>query len=95
MHLQQPFTLKAGFIFFLTGTGLYFYFQQEKAAQQARKDAETATAKIGRPKIGGPFVLTDQDGKDWSSENLVGRWSLVYVSVFHRSVSMSEGAKEC
>lgn len=77
---KQPFTLKAAALFGLTGAGLWYYFQTEKAALKQRKDQETATAKIGRPKIGGPFVLTDQDGEQWSSEQLLGRWSLVYVS---------------
>lgn len=78
-HLQ-PFTLKAAGLFAVTGTALYFYFQSEKAERQKRKDAETATAKIGRPKIGGPFVLTDQNGQSFSDKDLVGKWSLVYVS---------------
>lgn len=29
-------------------------------------------------RIGGPFTLTDQDGKPFSSENLKGKYSLVY-----------------
>lgn len=66
----------------MTGTGLYFYFQNEKAKVAARKVAETAHAKVGRPKIGGPFVLTDQDGKDFTEQDLVGKWSMVYVSAF-------------
>lgn len=45
-----------------------------------KKRAETATAKIGKPKIGGPFVLTDQDGGSFSEQDLLGKWSLVYVS---------------
>ncbi|ORY66921.1 SCO1/SenC-domain-containing protein [Leucosporidium creatinivorum] len=73
-----PFTLKAAALFGVTGLGLWYYFQTEKAALKQRKDQETATAKIGRPKIGGPFTLTDQDGKEWSSEKMMGRWSLVY-----------------
>lgn len=47
-----------------------------------RKRAETATAKIGKPKIGGPFVLTTQDGGSFSDKDLLGRWSLVYVSCY-------------
>lgn len=29
-------------------------------------------------RIGGPFTLTDQDGKPFSSENLKGKYSLIY-----------------
>ena len=77
---MQPFTIKAGVVFAVTGAALYFYFESEKRAVAARKAAETATAKIGRPKIGGPFVLQDQNGNNFSDKDLVGKWSLVYVS---------------
>lgn len=32
----------------------------------------------GKPKVGGPFSLVDQDGKTFTHENLLGNWSLVY-----------------
>ncbi|KDE03125.1 hypothetical protein MVLG_06363 [Microbotryum lychnidis-dioicae p1A1 Lamole] len=73
-----PFTLRAGAIFAVTGLGLYFYFQKEKAKIQAHKEQEHATANIGRPNIGGPFGLTDQDGNSFSDQDMVGKWSLVY-----------------
>ncbi|SCV70617.1 BQ2448_3379 [Microbotryum intermedium] len=73
-----PFTLRAGAIFALTGVGLYCYFKREKAKIQAHKEQEHATAKIGQPNIGGPFVLTDQDGKSFSDKDMIGKWSLVY-----------------
>ncbi|KAM0788812.1 hypothetical protein ACM66B_002898 [Microbotryomycetes sp. NB124-2] len=73
-----PFTIRSGAVFLLTGAGLYYYFQQEKAKLQQRKSAETANQKVGRPKIGGPFELTDQDGKTFSDKDLLGKWSLVY-----------------
>lgn len=73
------FTLPSALLFSLTGLGLYYYFQHEKGLQQERKLAETANAKIGKPKIGGEFVLTDQDGKEWGSKDMKGKWCLVYV----------------
>ncbi|KAL8277848.1 hypothetical protein RQP46_009667 [Phenoliferia psychrophenolica] len=73
-----PFTLKAGALFALTGAGLYLYFQNEKLKVAARKAAETAHVKVGKPKIGGPFELTDQNGEKFGSRDLEGRWSLVY-----------------
>ena len=76
----QPFSVKSGALFVLTGAGLYYYFQSEKEKLRQRKAAQTSDAKVGRPKIGGPFVLTDTDGNEWSSDNLKGKWSLVYVS---------------
>ncbi|GAA6062223.1 hypothetical protein JCM10212_006458 [Sporobolomyces blumeae] len=73
-----PFTLKAGVVFVATGIALYFYFENEKQAVRERKRQENAAARIGRPKIGGPFELTDQDGKPFSDRDLLGRWSMVY-----------------
>ncbi|GAA5902813.1 hypothetical protein JCM6882_009132 [Rhodosporidiobolus microsporus] len=73
-----PFTLKAGALFVATGVGLYFYFDSEKKKVQERKRQENAAARVGRPKIGGPFVLTDQEGKEFSDKDLLGKWSMVY-----------------
>ena len=78
MH-RQPFTLKAGALFLATGVGLYFYFDNEKNKVRERKRMENAAARVGRPKIGGPFALTNQDGKPFSDQDLVGKWSMVYV----------------
>ncbi|GAA6004880.1 hypothetical protein JCM10207_008440 [Rhodosporidiobolus poonsookiae] len=73
-----PFTLKAGALFVATGLGLYFYFESEKAKIQERKRQENAQARVGRPKIGGPFLLTNQDGKQFGDQDLLGKWSMVY-----------------
>ena len=83
----QPFTLKAGALFGITGLGLYFYFQGEKKKVAERKAAETAHVKVGKPKIGGPFELTTQDGAKFGDKDLLGRWSLVYVSLSLRGES--------
>ena len=79
-QITQPFTLKAGAVFVATGVGLWYYFQSEKEKVRERKRMETAAARVGRPKIGGPFLLTDQDGKPFSDKDLLGKWSMVYVS---------------
>lgn len=36
------------------------------------------SAKSGKPLIGGPFALLDQDGKEFTERNLLGGWSLLY-----------------
>lgn len=59
---------------------MWYYFQSEKEKVRERKRMETAAARVGRPKIGGPFLLTDQDGKPFSDKDLLGKWSMVYVS---------------
>lgn len=52
---------------------LLFYFiflcvGKEKMRQQ----------KSGRPLIGGPFELVDQDGQRFTEQDLKGKWSLMY-----------------
>ena len=36
---------------------------------------------VGKPKVGGPFELVDQDGREWkSTEKMDGKYSLVSIS---------------
>ncbi|KIO29162.1 hypothetical protein M407DRAFT_6384 [Tulasnella calospora MUT 4182] len=71
-------TWRSALIFIVTGVGLYFYFESEKKKVKERKAAELANVKTGRPKVGGPFTLTDQDGKEFTEQDLLGKWSLIY-----------------
>jgi protein SCO1/2 len=32
---------------------------------------------MGKPKVGGPFQLVDQDGNVFSSDDMLGKYSLV------------------
>ncbi|GAA98170.1 uncharacterized protein L969DRAFT_348481 [Mixia osmundae IAM 14324] len=73
-----PFTLRAGAVFALTGAGLYLYFQNEKSKLQERKKQEMANQKIGRPKIGGSFKLQTTDGKDFTQDDILGGFHLIY-----------------
>ncbi|KAK8073833.1 electron transport protein [Apiospora phragmitis] len=77
-----PFSWKAGALFVLTGGGLVWYFEFEKQRMQRKRVAE-ATKGVGRPKVGGEFELTDQNGKPFSSADLKGRYSLVYFGFTH------------
>jgi protein SCO1/2 len=53
-----------------------WYFEYEKERMQRKRIAE-ANKGIGRPKVGGPFELVDQDGKPFTSEMMKGKYSLV------------------
>lgn len=72
----QPFSWKAGLLFLATCGGLVWYFEFEKSRMQRKRIADAAKG-VGRPKVGGPFELVDQNGKPFSSEMMKGKYSLV------------------
>jgi protein SCO1 len=74
-------TLKAGVIFVLVGAGLVLYLREERARVERKKIAN-ATKGIGKPKVGGPFNLIDQDGKEFSDVDLKDKYALVGLSKF-------------
>jgi len=44
-----------------------------------RKRIAESTKGVGRPKVGGPFELIDQDGNKFTDTDLKGRYSLVRI----------------
>ncbi|KAI9755227.1 MAG: hypothetical protein M4579_004359 [Chaenotheca gracillima] len=58
------------------------YFRYEKARMERKRIAE-ATKGMGRPKVGGPFQLIDENGKPFSSEDMKGKYALVYFGFTH------------
>jgi len=71
-----PFNLAAALLFIATAGGLYIYFTQEKE-RMARKRVADQTKGVGKPKVGGPFALVDHHGKKFTSEDLLGKYTLV------------------
>ena len=59
-----------------------FYFRYEKARMARARIAE-ANKGIGKPLVGGAFHLTDHNGKDFTQEDLKGKYSLVYFGFTH------------
>lgn len=43
----------------------------------ARKRIADQTKGVGKPKVGGPFDLVDQNGDRFTSDDLLGKYSLV------------------
>lgn len=68
---------KAMSIFLVVGAGLTWYFQREKKRLETRRREEEAQA-VGRPSIGGPFKLIDQNGNTLTNEDLLGKFCLLY-----------------
>lgn len=71
-----PFSWKAALLFVLTGAGMMIYFRVEKARLERKRIAEMSKG-VGRPKVGGPFVMKDLDGKEFTEEDLKGKYSFV------------------
>jgi protein SCO1/2 len=42
------------------------------------KQAAQKSIKTGKPLIGGPFSLLDQNGAEFTEKNLLGQWTLMY-----------------
>ncbi|KAG4304114.1 hypothetical protein PORY_002478 [Pneumocystis oryctolagi] len=72
-----PFTWKSGALFLLTGAGLTWYFKNEKEKMQQRRK-ENQNRSIGNAKIGGPFELTDHNGKNVTNKDFLGKYMLIY-----------------
>ncbi|KAJ6157436.1 Mitochondrial metallochaperone Sco1 [Penicillium chermesinum] len=77
-----PFSWKAAALFILTGAGMMLYFRVEKARLERKRIAEMSKG-VGRPKVGGPFVLKDTDGKEFTAEDLKGKYAFVYFGFTH------------
>jgi protein SCO1/2 len=74
-----PFSWKAALLFVLTGAGMMLYFRVEKARLERKRMTEMSKG-VGKPKVGGPFVLKDLDGKEFTAEDLKGKYSFVSIS---------------
>lgn len=78
-YSNGPFSWKAAVLLVLTGAGMLVYFQREKERLERRRIAELSKG-VGRPKVGGPFVLKDLDGKVFTDADLKGKYSFVCLS---------------
>ncbi|KAH8726880.1 SCO1/SenC-domain-containing protein [Phaeosphaeriaceae sp. PMI808] len=77
-----PFNLTAAVLFVVAGAGMWAYFTHEKD-RLARKRIADQTKGIGKPKVGGPFRLVDQEGNAFTSDDMLGKYSLVYFGFTH------------
>lgn len=67
-------------LFIAAGSGLYVYFQYEKARMERARIAEAAKG-VGRPKVAGAFTLVDQEGRTFTDRDLRGKYALVSPSL--------------
>jgi protein SCO1/2 len=75
-HLLQPVSyISLGFTV-ATGGGLLYWYTREKDKKLAK--LATKSVVVGNAAIGGPFLLTNQDGKPFSDKDLLGEFALLY-----------------
>ncbi|KAI7890685.1 SCO1/SenC-domain-containing protein [Mucor mucedo] len=83
-----PFTMKAAAVFLTVGGGLLYYFQSEKEKVEklriAKEAEKSKTQSFGKPKLGGDYSLTNvHTSKQFGSEDLKGKFSLIYFGFTH------------
>ena len=61
----------------VAGGGLVVYVNSTRKEQEELKKKNT-TKSVGKPDLGGPFQLTDHNGKECSDKDYVGKWLMVY-----------------
>lgn len=71
-------------MFLFIGAMMTIYFREEKKRVERQRIAEQ-TKGLGRPKVGGPFDLVDQDGGRFTSDDMKGQYALVCSRFPHAS----------
>lgn len=66
----------------LAGGGLVLYVQHLKEEKEKEKD-KAKKRSIGKVALGGPFCLTDQNGKAVTDKDFLGKWILLYFGFTH------------
>ncbi|KAI9159455.1 Cu-binding protein [Blastocladiella emersonii ATCC 22665] len=61
-----------------TGAAIYMYFDLEKEKAKQAIAARDADQSVGKPKLGGPFTLADEQGAPITDAAFRGKFMLVY-----------------
>jgi len=68
-------------LFASAGVGVTYYYLQEKektSQEQQDRAKERQTMSVGKPRIGGPFSLIDENGVRRTNKDFLGKFMLVY-----------------
>ena len=97
-HSTGPFSWKSALLFVLTGGGMIIYFRVEKERLERKRIAEMSKG-VGKPRVGGPFTLKDLDGKEFTAEDLKGKYAFVSIPLFSDVILIlnwgSDGGWDC
>src|SRR5690606_3430741 len=58
----------------------YFRYEKQRIERERIRDQSKA---VGKPRLGGPFKLIDQNGNEYTEKELEGRFKLVYFGFTH------------
>jgi hypothetical protein len=56
---------------------------QNKAQKKVEGMMQRSQEVAGKAAVGGPFTLTDQDGKRFTQDNLLGKFNILYFGFTH------------
>ncbi|AJP84707.1 putative thioredoxin peroxidase SCO2 [Saccharomyces cerevisiae] len=73
---------KATIALLLLSGGTYAYLSRKRRLLETEKEAD-ANRAYGSVALGGPFNLTDFNGKPFTEENLKGKFSILYFGFSH------------
>lgn len=68
---------KAAIFFIATGGALMWFFKHEKQRIEIER-LEESNRGYGKPLVGGPFNLVDQNGNEFTEKDLLGKFTLIY-----------------
>lgn len=79
-QVRGPISWKSVTLMVATVGGLLAYYEYER---DRKATAIQPVVSIGRVALGGPFELVDNEGKVFSSKDLLGNYALVYFGFTH------------
>lgn len=79
--LRAPITWAAFGTMMFIGTAITYYYENEKKNRMERMFKEVAVT--GKPDLGGPFVLVNQDGQPVTDATYRGQYLLIYFGFAH------------
>lgn len=78
----SPVTWLSSVVVLSLGAALVWYVRITRQEQEEKREREKKRS-VGMPAIGGPFQLIDQDGKEVTQDDFLGKWVLIYFGFCH------------